>query len=160
MLILSQTTLRLSKSKETSSPPRLIYQTWCKRKVHLPSLSCVTCHMSFVRCHISCISCHIHLNIFCVFYKVAKIVGENCHTLRVSWHDIFVFQNMLPISAFIKVTFFLQVWSGNLAQIQSVQKNGPWNWGMGFLVALITFSIDFLVALNTIAWVYLLLLIP
>ena len=43
---------------------------------------------------------------------------------------------------------------------------GPWNWGMDFLVALITFNIDFLVALNgmslpialnTIAWVFLLL---
>ena len=29
------------------------------------------------------------------------------------------------------------------------KKIGPWNWGMDFHVALITFSIDFLVALNT-----------
>ena len=59
---------------------------------------------------------------------------------------------MLPINAFIKVAFlFFQVWLGNLAQIPSFQNIGPRNWGMDFLVALITFSIDFLVALNTIA---------
>ena len=59
---------------------------------------------------------------------------------------------MLAINAFFKVAFlFFQVLSGNLAQIPSFQNIGPWNWGMDFLVALITFSIDFLVALNTIA---------
>ena len=37
--------------------------------------------------------------------------------------EIFLFQNMLPINAFIKVAyFFLQVWSGNLAQNPSFQK--------------------------------------
>ena len=73
-------------------------------------------------------------------------------TLKIPWHEIFLFQNMLPINAFIKVAFlFFQVWSGNLAQIPNFQNIGLGNWGMDFLVALITFSIDFLVALNTIA---------
>ena len=32
-------------------------------------------------------------------------------TLMVPWHDIFLFQNMLPINAFINVAFlFFQVW--------------------------------------------------
>ena len=57
---------------------------------------------------------------------------------------------MLPINAIIKVAFlFFQVWSGNLAQIPSFQNNWSLKLGMDFLVALVTFSIDFLVALNT-----------
>ena len=59
---------------------------------------------------------------------------------------------MLPINAFIKVAFlFFQVLSGNLAQIPNI---GPWNWGMDFFFALITFSIEILIALNMIAWVW------
>ena len=49
--------------------------------------------------------------------------------------------------------FGWEIWLKN----PSFQNIGPWNLGMDFFVALITFSIDFLVALNTIAWVYLLL---
>ena len=37
------------------------------------------------------------------------------------------------------------------------KKNGPWNWGMDFLFALITFSIDLFIAQITIVWVYWLL---
>ena len=57
---------------------------------------------------------------------------------------------MLPINAFIMVAILVfQVWSGNLAQIPSFKKNWSLKLGMDFLIALITFSIDFLVALNT-----------
>ena len=45
-------------------------------------------------------------------------------------------------------------------QILCFQNIGPWNWGTDFLVRRNTFSMDFLFALNTITWVYLLLLIP
>ena len=61
---------------------------------------------------------------------------------------------MLQINAFIHVAFlFFHVWLRNFAQIQ-IQNFGPSNWGMDFPVAQITFGMDFLVALNTIAWVY------
>ena len=65
---------------------------------------------------------------------------------------------MLPINAFIKVAFLffkigLEIW----LKSQVSKKSCPWNWGMDFLFALIAFSIDFLVALNTIALVYFLL---
>ena len=72
---------------------------------------------------------------------------------KVPWHEIILSQNMPPINAFIKIAFlFFEVWSENLAFIQNI---GPWNWGIDFLIALITFG--FCVALNTIAWVYWLL---
>ena len=59
---------------------------------------------------------------------------------------------MLQINALIKGAFlFFQVWLENLAQIPNI---GPWNWGMDLFFALITFSIDFLIALNRIARVY------
>ena len=60
---------------------------------------------------------------------------------------------MLPINAFIEVALFcfFQVWLENLAEIKNFQNIGPGNLGMDFLVALTTFCIDFLVALNTIA---------
>ena len=78
--------------------------------------------------------------------------------LMVPWNEMFLFQNMLPIKAFNKVGFFIfQDWLGNFAQMPSFQNIDPWNWGMDFLFARITFSMNFLVALNTIAWVYLLL---
>ena len=65
---------------------------------------------------------------------------------------------MLPINVFIKVAFcFFQVGLQNFAQIPNFQNIGPWNWGIDFPVAWINFSIDFLVALNTIAYIYLLL---
>ena len=41
------------------------------------------------------------------------------YSLKVLWHEIFLFQNMVPINVFISFLFF-QVWSGNLAQIQNI----------------------------------------
>ena len=71
--------------------------------------------------------------------------------LKVSWQEISLFQNMLPINAFINVAFLF--FSGLVRKFGSnpklPKKIGPWNWGMDFLIALITFSIDFFVALNT-----------
>ena len=52
---------------------------------------------------------------------------------KVSWHEIFLFQNMLPINACIKVAFFFfKVWSGNLAQIPSFQKKWFLKLGQGY----------------------------
>ena len=97
--------------------------------------------------------------IFCISnFRAWDLTRLTFSSLKVPWHEIFFLQNMLPINTFIKVAFlFFQVWSGNLAQIPSFQNIGPWKLGMDFLVALITFCIHILVALNTIAWVYLLL---
>ena len=54
-------------------------------------------------------------------------------SLKVSWHEIFLFQNMLPIDAFIKVAFlFFQVWSGNLLKSQIFKKNWSLKLGHGF----------------------------
>ena len=52
---------------------------------------------------------------------------------------------------FIKVAFF--GWEILLKSQVSKIHEGPWNWGMDFLVAWITFSMDILIALNNIAWV-------
>ena len=81
------------------------------------------------------------------------------HSLKVPQHEIFLFQNMLPIDVFIKVAFFVFFKFGRKIWLKSkFPKNiGLWNWGKDFIVALITFSINFLVALNTIARVYRLL---
>ena len=43
--------------------------------------------------------------------KVAEAV---LNKLKVSWHEIFVFQNMLPINAFIRVALFF---SSSLVEI-------------------------------------------
>ena len=103
-----------------------------------------------------------------VEWKRAKISGmdDNIRTLlkgmgyplKVQWHEIFFLRNMLPMKEFIMVAFVihLQVWSENFAKIPSLQNIGPWNYG---IISQITISLDFHVALNTIAWVYLLLLI-
>ena len=65
---------------------------------------------------------------------------------------------MLPVNMFIRVAiYFYPVWIENFAQIPIFQIIGPSNYCMDFLVAWITFNIDSLVALNTIALVYFLL---
>ena len=61
--------------------------------------------------------------VFCHRCQVGEKVGQ---TLKVTWHEIILFLNMLPINAFIEVAFlFFQVWLGNLAQIPSSQKLVP-----------------------------------
>ena len=56
-------------------------------------------------------------------------------------------QGMFPSNALIMVAFiFIQFWSENFAQVPIFQSIGP---SIDFLVAQITFSMDFLVAINT-----------
>ena len=60
--------------------------------------------------------------------SVCPSVQELCDkmTLKVPLNEIFLFQNMLQINAFIKVAvLFFQVWLGNLAQLPDI---GPWKW--------------------------------
>ena len=73
-------------------------------------------------------------------------------TLKVPSHEIFLLQNMLLINAFIKVAF---LFFSSLFRKFGLNPKFPKSWslklGMDFLVFLKTFSIDFYVALNTIA---------
>ena len=91
------------------------------------------------------------------FISLSLVDGRSASIQPLNWSSAPQLFNHW-IHAFIKVAFlFFQVWSENLAQIQSFQNIYPQNLGMDFLVAQITLGIDFLVALNTTAWVYFLL---
>ena len=50
---------------------------------------------------------HCRCTLKCKIYTLLYILSnaQPYTTLKVLWHEIFLFQNMLPINAFIKVAF-------------------------------------------------------
>ena len=93
-------------------------------------------HLFLSVLHILCQEIH------CSWCWKWKVFGVCCDLLMVWWHEISLFQNMLPINAFIKVAvLFFQVWSQNLAQIQSFQNIGVWNWASISMLLWLTLSL-------------------